>query len=147
MAGCAVEGRFEDGLTAYSRSDYATALRVWLPLAGRGDPAAQYDLGVMYENGTGVAQDFVQAVKWYRLAADQNNAIAQGNLGYMYANGKGGPQNFIQAYMWFTLAASRFPPSDEKRDLVVENRNAIAAQMTAAQIAEAKRLARNWKPK
>jgi TPR repeat protein len=102
----------------------------------------------MYENGTGVAQDFVQAVKWYRLAADQNKAIAQGNLGYMYANGRGGPQNFIQAYVWFTLAASRFPPSDrEKRDLMVENRNAIAAQMTAAQIAEAQRLARNWKPK
>ena len=43
----------------------------------------------MYDNGTGVPQDYAQAVEWYRKAAGQGNAAAQYNLGLMYANGYG----------------------------------------------------------
>ena len=45
---------------------------------------AQYNLGVMYDNGDGVPQDYKEAVKWYRLAAEQGDASAQYNLGLMY---------------------------------------------------------------
>ena len=41
----------------------------------------------MYDNVTGVSQDDVEALKWYRLAADQGNAKAQYNLGIMHRNG------------------------------------------------------------
>ena len=44
--------------------------------AGQGHAVAQYNLGVMYENGRGVRQDYVEAIKWYRLAADQGQAEA-----------------------------------------------------------------------
>ena len=50
---------FEDGFVAYIVGDYATAIRLWRPLAKRGDPKAQYYLGIIYDNGDGVPQDYV----------------------------------------------------------------------------------------
>ena len=115
----------------------------------------------MYDNGQGVAQDYAGATKWYRLAAEQGYAAAQLNLGGMYADkasswvarlraslGLGVPQDGVQAYKWFDLAASRFSASEkESRDLAVENRDLVAAELTPAQIAEARKLAREWKPR
>jgi len=43
--------------------------------------AAQSNLGLMYADGQGVAQNYAEAVRWCRLAADQGNAAAQSNLG------------------------------------------------------------------
>ena len=60
---------FDKGLTAYNNGDYATALKEWKPLAEQGDVDAQYHLGVMYDNGDGVSQDYKEAVRWYTLAA------------------------------------------------------------------------------
>jgi len=62
---------FQKGLTAYDNGDYATALREWKPLAEQGYYNAQNNLGVMYDSGRGVPQDYKTAVKWYRLAAEQ----------------------------------------------------------------------------
>ncbi len=64
----------------------------------------------------------------------------------MYDVGQGVPQDYVQAHKWYNLATSRFPPG-ENRDLAVKNRDLVATKMTAAQIAEAQRLAREWKPK
>ncbi len=60
---------FQAGVDAYELGNYATALHEWRPLADRGVAEAQYNLGVLYGNGYGVPQDFVQAYKWYNLAA------------------------------------------------------------------------------
>ena len=60
----------------------------------------------------------------------------------------GVPQNYVQAYMWVDLAASRFPPSArEDRDEAASNRDVVASKMTREQLAEAKKLLREWKPK
>lgn len=68
-------GPFEDGRAAYDRGDYATALRLWRPLAEQGNPGAQYNLGGMYASSRGVSQgvphDFVLAYKWFSLAASR----------------------------------------------------------------------------
>ena len=66
---------FQKGFAAYKAGDYATALQEWTPLAEAGDEVAQYNLGIMYENGEGVPQDYKEAVKWYRLAAEQGYAM------------------------------------------------------------------------
>ncbi len=58
LTGVAVAGPFEDGVAAYKRGDYATALRLWRPLAEQGDADAQFNLGLMYANGEGVPQDY-----------------------------------------------------------------------------------------
>ena len=61
----------QKGKYAYDTGDYAAALREWRPLAEQGDAKAQYNLGVMYAKGEGVAQDYAQAAEWYNLAAAQ----------------------------------------------------------------------------
>jgi len=174
----------DEGVAAYDRGDYAAALREWRPLAKQGNANAQYNLGIMYNNGRGVPQDYAEAVKWYRkaaeqgmaeaqvnlgvmymyynghgvpqdlaeavkwnrMAAEQGDAGAQYNLGVMYDNGQGVPQDYAQAHMWFNFAASRFPPGDT-RDIAVKSRDNVAMRMTPAQISEAEKLAREWKPK
>ena len=137
---------FQDGLAAYNRGDYATALQEFKPLAEQGYANAQYNLGVMYDKGQGVPRDYAEAAKWYRKAAEQGKAKAMNNLGLMYGTGRGVPQDYVQAHMWFNLAASRSEPGSD-RDAAVKNRDIVAAKMTPAQIAEAQRLAREWKPK
>ena len=101
---------------------------------------AQFNLGLMYDNGQGVPQDYSEAVKWYRLAADQGDAYAQNNLGVMYAKGQGVPQDYVLAHMWFNLSAA------QGNEDAVKNRDIVAGQMTPDQLAEAQRLAREWKP-
>jgi uncharacterized protein len=51
----------------------------------------------MYDDGHGVAQDYAQAVVWYRKAADQGAALAQFELGLMYRQGHGAPQDRVSA--------------------------------------------------
>jgi uncharacterized protein len=172
-ARAAVAGPLEGGVAAVKRGDFATALRLFRPLADQGDDVAQFDLGVMYNKGWGVPRDYVQAAKWYRLAAAQGNADAQYNLGILYddghryveavkwyrkaadqglgdaqfnlgllyAKGQGVPRDYVQAYMWFELSAAQ----DDKS--AISNRDAAARRMTPEQIAEAQKLAREWRPK
>ena len=98
---------FEDALDACNTGDYATALRLWRPLAEQGHAYAQYMLGVMYERGEGAPQDYAEAVKWYRLAAEQDYANAQSDLGFMYDIGRGVPQDDVEAVKWYRRAAEQ----------------------------------------
>ncbi len=124
----------------------AKAIRELRLLAEQGDADAQFNLGGMYAEGRGVPQDYARAVKWSRKAAEQGVAEAQYNLGVRYGKGQGVPQDYVQAHRWFNLAASRYPPG-EKRDKMVKYRDIAAKKMTPAQISEAQKLARKWKPK
>ena len=88
-----------------------------------------------------------EAMSWYTKAAERGDASAQNNLGSMYAAGKAAPRDLVQAHKWYTLAAAHFPPDEAAfRDKAVRNADTIAAKMSAEQIAEAQRLAREWKP-
>ena len=135
---------FEAGMDAYSRGDYATALREWRPLAERGHAGAQYNLGMLYDFRKGVPQDFATARQWYEKAAAQGHAGAQNNLGGLYEFGHGVTRNDVLAYMWYHIAAHS--TDDTWRDVAAENRDEIADGMTSAQIAEAKKMAKEWRP-
>ena len=76
-------------------------------LADQGDALGQYNLGVIYLNGPGVAQDYAEAVKWFRKAADQGLALGQNNLGVMYLNGLGVSQDYAEAAKLFRKAADQ----------------------------------------
>lgn len=178
----AFAGQLDDGMAAYERHDYATALNLLRPLAEQGNALAQNRLGFMYSNGQGVTKDYAEALKWYRKSADQGLAKSQYNIGYLYAKGEGVPrdeveavkwyrksgdqgnagaqyalsqiyakgegvqQNLVEAHKWADLAASN---SLDKNihDRIIKSRDSLAASMTPAQIAEAQKLAREWKPK
>ena len=74
--------------------------------------------------------------------ADLGYAGAQFNLGATYYNGEGVPQDYVEAHKWRNLAASRADAEDQER--YAEARDAVAAKMTPAQIADAQKLAREW---
>jgi TPR repeat protein len=146
VAGTAVAGSLEDALSAHMHGDYATALRLYKPLADQGDASAQYNLGTMYEAGQGVPQDYAEAVIWYRKAADHGAASAQYNLGVLYDTGHGVPQDYVEAHKWYDLAAAGLSKA-EGREEATQRRDKCAAAMTPADIAEARKRAREWKPK
>lgn len=83
---------------------------------------------------------FGQAIEEIQRLAERGDADAQRNLGLAYYNGDGVPQNYAEAHKWINLAASQESKNADARD-------AVAARMTPTQIAEAQRLAREWKPK
>ncbi len=168
---------YEDAVSAADRGDYTRAAQLLRPLAEQGNALAQYNLGVLYRkgrgmpqddvqarqwyekaavqgqakaqfnlgtlyfNGEGVAKDYQQALRWFRLAADQGEAVAQTKIAIMYDDGRGVPHDIVQTYKWYSLAATNGDkPAAELRD-------ATAKEMTPAQIAEAQKLVREWKPK
>jgi uncharacterized protein len=137
-----------DASIAYQRGDYETARRLLRPLAEQGDAFAQYKLGEMYATGKGVRQDYTAAAKLYRLAAEQGDPDGQELLGLLYDVGAGVPRDYVQAHMWLNLAASRYLASEvTKREVAVEAQDLVASKMTPEQVAEAQKLAREWKPK
>jgi uncharacterized protein len=95
----------------------------------------------MYNNGEGVPQDYAEAAKWYRLAAEQGLVFAQNNLGLMYAEGHDGvSRDYVTAHKWFSLSAAQgYQDAENSRDILVQH-------MTPAQIIEAQKLAREWRP-
>ncbi|MBT5037994.1 MAG: sel1 repeat family protein, partial [Rhodospirillaceae bacterium] len=120
--------------------DFSAALAKIKPLAESGHAEAQYNLGLMYVGGHGVARDDAEAAKWYGNAARQELTEAQYNLGLMYALGQGVKKNYILAHMWWTIAARQGHQGASK------NREIAAAGMSRDQMAEAQKLAREWQP-
>jgi hypothetical protein len=79
-------------------------------------------------------------------SGQQGHTAAQSNLGFAYRDGQGVPQDYVQAHTWLNLAAAQAKPV-AGHNIAAEARDSIAAKMSLAQIAEAQRLAREWKPK
>ena len=98
---------YNKGVIAAQSGDWATALKEWKPIAEEGNAAAQFNLGLMYQNGYGVPQDYKESVYWYRLAAEQGDADSQYNLGVMYERGYGVSQDDKEAVNWYRLSAEQ----------------------------------------
>ena len=107
LGGVASAQDLNKGLRAAQNGDFEIAFEIIKPLAEQGDARAKFNLGVMYNRGEGVTQDYAEAVKWYRKAAEQGNAKAQNNLGAMYDNGYGVTQDYAEAAKWFRKAAEQ----------------------------------------
>jgi len=97
----------DEGVKAMAINDYARAFELWLPMARNGEKKAQHNLGLMYNNGWGVMQNFAQAMKWYRLAAEQNYMESQNNIGVLYEQGLGVNTDYAEALKWYQLAATQ----------------------------------------
>jgi len=98
---------------------------------------ADFQAGVdAYDRG-----DYGTALKEFRPLAEQGFASAQYNLAIMYGKGQGVPEDYVLADMWLNLAAAQGIEDSAKGLEILEKK------MTPAQLAEAQRLAREWKPK
>ena len=72
----------DEGVAAYNRGDFTTALRELRPLANQGHADAQAYLGLMYDKGLGIPQNDEAAVKWYTRAAEQANQFGSNVLNW-----------------------------------------------------------------
>ena len=133
------DGDWDRARTAHERGDYAEEVALIRPLAEKGFAFAQFNMGVLYDNGQGLPQDDAQAMVWYRKAAEQGLPQAQVNLGIMYEQGEGVPADKVEAYFWYALADSQGDGQapQAKRD--------IAGKMSPAQIEEAERRVKAFK--
>ncbi len=90
-------------LTGVSRDQVAD--RVFL-LADRGDPAAQYRLGLLYKTGLLVPRNAGEAATWFQKAAEQGQVDAEYELGMAFLSGEGVSQDNVNAYTWFVVASA-----------------------------------------
>jgi uncharacterized protein len=137
----AFSANFQKGWDAYDKGDFETAFNEWRPLAEGGEPSAQFNLGLMYEEGQGVPQSYGIAAKWYKLAAEQGDDGAQLGLGFMYYIGRGVLQDYTRAHMWLNISALQGNVD------AAEKREAVARKMSPTQLETAERLAQNFTAK
>lgn len=88
--------------------------------------------------------DFASALFEFRKSAERGDGLSQFRLGSMYLKGQGVDRDPVQAYLWFDLA-SMYLAAGPKQDQASQNRNNLAGNMTAKQIATAKGLVEGWK--
>lgn len=94
-------------LVSFSQVLTSQQVAQWRKAAEQGHVEAQTRLGNMYANGSGVSQNYTEAVKWYRKAAEQGAAEAQRELGFMYSCGKGVAEDDAVAVKWYRKAAEQ----------------------------------------
>jgi|GEM_PF-2350504 len=121
--------------------DYKEAVKWFSRAAEQGNAYAQSILGFLYYKGEGVPQDYKEAFKWCSKAAEQGKDLSQNMLGDMYLKGEGVPQNHTQAYKWYNLAAAQGYETAKK------DRDSLTFNMSSAQLAEAQRLSREFRPR
>jgi TPR repeat protein len=147
-----------------------------LKRAQAGDPTAQNELGILYSEGRGLPQNYLEAKDWFKKSADQGHAGAQVNLGTLYSLGQGAPYSDHMALFWFQKAAEQrnalafaklgmmyergrsVPQSLVEAHMwyslsaaygekrAAESRDTIATRMTRSQITESEERAKKWTP-
>jgi TPR repeat protein len=122
--------------------DAIEAVKWWRKAAEQGDAQSQNNLGVCYTRGDGVSKDDIEAIKWFRKAAEQGNANAQMVLGADCSNGNGVVKDYVEAGKWLNLSSAQ--GNEIAKQLLNDVEKLF---MTRDQIAEAQRLAREFKPR
>lgn len=170
------QAAYEAGLAARARGDDAAALKHFRTAAARGDRGGRYEMGRAYYNGEGVGRDYDKAIALLQDSALAGHGEAQYLMGEAYSNGRGVPSNATVAVLWYGKAAARGVteaqyaagvshatglgvPADRTLGYtwltLAEGdghtkagtvRRAIEARMTAAQVREAKRTAKRFRP-
>ncbi len=143
-----LEEQMRQAAGAYERKDMATAARIWKVWAGKGNAEAQTLLGAMYWSGEGVPRNLNEAARLYLAAAKQGYARAQNNIGFMLGFGEGvPPRDDVEAYKWIKLSTDRYTAKNQDRlDQAKKDLATLAARMTPAQMIEAEKRIRAWKP-
>src|SRR3954463_9867397 len=126
------------GSVAFEKGDYGRAMAEWASAAERGDPDAEFGLGMLYERGDGaVRQSYKEADRWYQKAAEHDHVGAQHRLALIWSAGSEGfPANLAEAYKWILLAS--------ERGLATEVKAQLEAIMDRAQQADGKKRAAKW---
>lgn len=121
--------------------DTARAKTLYQRAADRGNIRAMHNLAVLYAEGSDGKPDYAAAAQWFRKASEHGVRDSQYNLAILYARGLGIGQDMTQSWVWFSLAAAQGDEDSGKK------RNDVAARLNAQQLAAAKAIVENFKPK
>lgn len=99
--------KFQKGVDAYANGDYDTAANIWLIEAYEGSHDAQFNLGVMYIEGKGVAKNITEAIFWFDKAASTGHIEAQYNLGHLYFQNSDDEESIKKGVDWWRKSAEQ----------------------------------------
>jgi TPR repeat protein len=127
------------GSAAFEKGDYVRAMAEWASAAERGDPDAEFGLGILYELGAGeLKQDYKQADRWYQKAAEHDHIGAEYRLALIWsAGGDDFPADLVEAYKWIVLAS--------EKGLAIDVKTQLGEVLERNQQAEAQKRAVAWK--
>ena len=94
-----------EGMEAYRQNDFKTAMRTFKACSD--DVKCLYMLGIMFEKGEGVKQDYAEAAKWYQKAADKDDELSQYRLGRLLEKGLGVEENLNEAIKLYRKSAKK----------------------------------------
>jgi len=143
------EEQMRQAAGAYERKDMATAVRIWKVWAAKGDAEAQTLLGAMYWSGDGVPRNLHEAARLYRCRCQAGDMRAlRTTSASCWGFGEGiPPRDDVEAYKWIKLSIDRYTAKNQDRlDQARKDLATLSARMTPAQITEAERRVRAWKP-
>ena len=127
------------GRAAFDKGDFVQAMAEWTNDAERGDPEAEFQLGMLNERGD-LKQDYKQADHWYEKAAERGHIGAEYRLAWIWAvGGDDFPAERVEAYKWILLASEKGLATDLKAQLekVLDRNQQADAQKRAAAWKEA----------
>jgi TPR repeat protein len=93
------------GLADFRQSRFSEAYQAWHQADSAGDARGALYIGVLYDSGLGVGQNYAEAMAWYRRAAELGSGAGSFNVGVMYDSGLGVRKNAREAASWYARAA------------------------------------------
>ncbi len=148
--GASAETKLRNCIEDYQQQGFAPEGPAGRPAAAPPPAVAANPAQPVYQAAIAAEQgDSASVLQTMRRRAEQGDTNAQTVLGKAYEDGLGVPQDYVQAHMWYNLAAANSAtsgPNRELRDIAFQAREAIARLMSREQIAEAQKMAREWKP-
>jgi uncharacterized protein len=127
--------------------DIAESLKWYSLSADQGSLSEQTALGLFYRRAPEFPQHEALSAKWYLRAAEQGGGFAQYMLGCMYSEGYGVSPDLVQAHKWWSVARANDDSTPGIQEDSAEHLDLLATKMSPAQLAEAQRLASEWKAK
>ncbi len=96
---------FHRAVELWNRGDYGACVPLFEKLAAAGDATAQYNLGVCYRDGLGVARSDAMKLALWTRAAEAGNIVAAYNVAVCHECGDGIPAMPEAALMWYRRSA------------------------------------------
>ena len=98
---------FDKGYEEYSRGNLTAAFKFWRESALAGNQQAAVNVGISYLNGKGVEKNYIEAIRWLKIAAIHGEVHSKHLLGEIYFKGQGVAKDNITARIWFGVSKAQ----------------------------------------
>ncbi len=136
-----VYAQFLDGFGHFQKGEFCEAREAWLSDEPDGDSSSAFGIAETYARGLCVAEDQIEASRWYLTAAMRGFSRGRAEMGIRYAYGKGVEPNAYKSYVWLSIArltAAKW--ETDFRESLVANINLMRRTLTPAELAKAEKV-------